>query len=181
MGLGALSKVRDSLQIASGDDDLPDDAIVCKVGLSEDMDVRIRRLKGGLGKLAGVEMALLLFAYVDPANQSAAEAEVLNWFAGIRARLKLNITVKSYTEVVAFEKEQLHCVRELYKRISLQYGAEAGTALEREKQVLQTRLAAKEEVMAAKDAVHAEVIAAKDAVIEVQSKYVSLLEATRAR
>jgi DNA gyrase/topoisomerase IV subunit A len=118
-------------------------------------------------------MALLLFAYVDPANQSAAEAEVPEgWFAGIRARLKLNTTVKGYTKVCAFEKEQLHYVRELYKRISLQYGAEARTAigaLEREKQVLQTRLAAKEQVMATKDAVHAEVIAAKDAVIEVQS------------
>jgi hypothetical protein len=34
-GLGALGKVRDSLRIASGDDDLPDDAIVCKVGLSD--------------------------------------------------------------------------------------------------------------------------------------------------
>ena len=95
-------------------ENIPDDAIVCKYGKSEDLKRRLGEHDNDYGKMKGVELSVLYYSYVDPELITDAENQLKNFF--IANNMKLDCEDKN--ELVIINSDLIKNTKKMYEFIS---------------------------------------------------------------
>jgi hypothetical protein len=123
--LGKVKDLRDTFNISQ---DIDDESIVYKYGMTKDMDRRIKEHIADYGKMKNVEFKLELYSYIDVQYISNAEQDIRNLFNG----LDMNLEVPGRSELVVIKKKHYNVVKTQYITINNMY---AGHTKELQKKI----------------------------------------------
>lgn len=123
--LGKVKDLRDTFNISQ---DIDDESIVYKYGMTKDMDRRIKEHTADYGKMKNVEFKLELYSYIDVQYISNAEQDIRNLFNG----LDMNLEVDGRSELVVVKKKHFNVVKTQYITINNMY---AGHTKELQKKI----------------------------------------------
>jgi hypothetical protein len=112
--LGYVKDLRDTMTI---DPRFGDDEIVCKYGRTNNLMRRSGEHMLAFSKIAGVDLRLRCYVYVDNQYTPEAEGEVKQYFKALGA----NIVYQTSEELVSVKSEQLVRIEELYQNIGNKY------------------------------------------------------------
>jgi hypothetical protein len=131
VSLGTVGTLRQALDITNGS--VSDDDIVAKFGRSVDFSDRLRNHRKDYGAIQGVQLGVMKYIMVDPAQLSECETEIKSHFIGKGWMLETSgaETLRSgesrqntRNEVVIIPKASLKQVEKLYESLQKLYGGQ---------------------------------------------------------
>ena len=112
--LGYVKDLRQSMNISP---DIPDDHIVYKYGLTEDLPRRTQEHINNYNNIEGVNIKFKFMSYIDPIFISKAENQISNMIDGLNARFKYD----NYKELIILSDKNLGLIEDLYGTIGKSY------------------------------------------------------------
>ncbi len=131
VSLGTVGSLRSALDITNTN--VADDDIVAKFGRSADFSDRLRKHKTDYGAIQGVQLGVMKFIMVDPAQLSECETEIKSHFIGKGWALETTGTEtlrsgesrqSTRQEVVIIPKALLKQVEKLYDSLQKLFGGQ---------------------------------------------------------
>jgi hypothetical protein len=113
-GLGIAGDLRDAMDIPQ---DIPDDYIIIKYGLTNDLVRRTGEHILSYEKIPGVALKLMNFAYIDQLNLSKAECDIKTFFESVETKL----SYKKYNELIAVNPDHEKVIKTQFMYISTEY------------------------------------------------------------
>jgi hypothetical protein len=118
--VGTVGELRISLEI---DDKYDDNLIVCKGGETNDLTRRTTEHSNYYGKLAGSNMGLLWYNYIDPQYVTTAETEILH----IMKQMGFLMEHKKHDELIVFSsKKDLKTIQDQFIMVTNKYMGHIG-------------------------------------------------------
>jgi hypothetical protein len=118
--VGTVGELRISLEI---DDKYDDNLIVCKGGETNDLTRRTTEHSNYYGKLAGSNMGLLWYNYIDPQYVTTAETEILH----IMKQMNFLMEHKKHDELIVFSsKKDLKTIQDQFIMVTNKYMGHIG-------------------------------------------------------
>ena len=96
---------------------IPDDHIIIKYGLTDDLERRSGEHNREYGKINGVNLGLMEFSYIDPKFLFDAESDLKDYFKTI----EISVKYESYSELVAINPKHENQIKKQYKFIGTEY------------------------------------------------------------
>ena len=112
--LGAAKNLRESMNISIT---IPDDFIIIKFGLTNDLDRRSLEHVAEYEKIPGVKLGLMDFSYIDPKFLSQAETDIKDFFKTI----EIPINYEKYNELIAVNPKHEKQIKKQYEFIATAY------------------------------------------------------------
>lgn len=112
--LGTAETLRKSMSLP---DNIKDDFIIIKYGLTEDLDRRSAEHVREYEKIDGVKLGLMEFSYIDPKFLSEAEVDIKDFFNTAEIQVKY----ENYSELVAIDPKHEKQIKKQYKFIATEY------------------------------------------------------------
>lgn len=131
--LGVCNAVRASMSLS---DTIPGEYIIVKYGFTNDLHRRSGEHAAKYGKLAGVQLQLLHYTYIDPVFLSDAENDISRFFKD----LEVPVVYETNKELVAVNPMHLNQVARQYKSLKMLYAGhttEMSAEIERLKDMLE--------------------------------------------
>lgn len=161
--LGKAKDLRGSLSLPAA---IADDSTIVKYGFTDDLARRAPEHARTYGRIAGVKIGLLHYAYVDPKFLSEAESDIRGFFKAIETP----VVYEAFAELVAVQQSHERLVRDQFKMIGANYSG-AVTELVAEIKELRREHA---HALVSRDQAHALVVAEKNHIIEVKDHVIAL-------
>ncbi len=114
LSIGKVKDLRVALNIGKEYDD---EMIVCKGGETEDLTRRIDEHNVTYGKMAGANLCLKWYNYIDPQFTSKAETELFHKFGLMNYKL----SHPKYDELIIFAKKDMKNILNEYDTVALRY------------------------------------------------------------
>ncbi len=131
VSLGDVGTLRQALDITNAN--VSDDDIVAKFGRSADFSERLRNHKKDYGAIQGVQLGVMKYLMVDPAQLAECETEIKHHFSGKGWVLETSgsETLRSgesrqntRQEIVIIPRSSLKQVEKLYESLQKRYGGQ---------------------------------------------------------
>ena len=118
--LGRVSQLRETFNISN---DIEDNMIVYKYGMTENMKDRILSHINDYGKMKNVNMNLKLFSYIDVKYKVNAEQDLRLFFNSINIKLELDGTGEAgiRNELIVVNEKMYKMVEKHFKTVSNEY------------------------------------------------------------
>jgi len=108
LSLNNVKELRDTFNIS---ENIPDDAIVCKYGKTDDLQRRIKEHQNNYGKLKNVELSIMCYIYVDKKLITEAENQIKNYFT----LNNMKFDYENSNELVIINKEYIKNAKKTYE------------------------------------------------------------------
>ena len=108
LSLNSVKELRDTFNIS---ENIPDDAIVCKYGKTDDLQRRIKEHQNNYGKLKNVELSIMCYIYVDKKLITEAENQIKNYFT----LNNMKFDYENSNELVIINKEYIKNAKKTYE------------------------------------------------------------------
>ena len=112
--LGYVKDLRESMKI---NNNIDDNNIICKFGLTKDLKRRTAEHEKTYSSIKGCNLYLKYYSYIDPLHLYSAESDIKKFMD----TLKLNILYENKEELVTISKDMLKTVEKQYSQISKSY------------------------------------------------------------
>jgi len=106
--LNSVKELRDTFNISKN---IPDDAIVCKYGKTDDLKRRIKEHQNNYKKLKNVELSIMCYSYVDKKLITEAENKIKNYFTSNN----MKFDYENSNELVIINKEYVKNAKNTYQ------------------------------------------------------------------
>jgi len=108
LSLNSVKELRDTFNISKN---IPDDAIVCKYGKTDDLKRRIKEHQNNYKKLKNVELSIMCYSYVDKKLITEAENQIKNYFTSNN----MKFDYENSNELVIINKEYIKNAKNTYQ------------------------------------------------------------------
>jgi hypothetical protein len=163
--LGTVKSLRKSMKLS---DDLPDDDIVIKYGLTDDLVRRSSEHTKTYGKIAGVNLEMMNFTYIDPKFLYAAEVDLKEFFGDIETPIEY----ESFKELVAINPKHSKQIKKQFRYISTEFaGSVSELTMQVEKLKQEMEMMKERHQWALKEKDH--IIETKNQIIETKNMEIS--------
>lgn len=108
LSLNNVKELRDTFNISKN---IPDDAIVCKYGKTDDLQRRIKEHQNNYGKLKNVELSVICYSYVDKELITEAENQIKNYFTVNNMKFDFENT----NELIIINKDHIKNTKKTYE------------------------------------------------------------------
>jgi hypothetical protein len=108
LSLNSVKELRDTFNISKN---IPDDAIVCKYGKTDDLKRRIKEHQNNYKKLKNVELSIMCYSYVDKKLITEAENQIKNYFT----LNNMKFDYENSNELVIINKEYVKNAKNTYQ------------------------------------------------------------------
>jgi len=108
LSLNSVKELRDTFNISKN---IPDDAIVCKYGKTDDLKRRIKEHQNNYKKLKNVELSIMCYSYVDKKLITEAENQIKNYFT----LNNMKFDYENSNELVIINKEYIKNAKNTYQ------------------------------------------------------------------
>jgi hypothetical protein len=112
--LGTAKILRKPMNLS---EDIKDDFVIIKFGLTSDLDRRISEHIKEYEIIPGVKLGLMDFSYIDPRFLSQAECDIKDFFKTIEIPVKY----EKYDELIAINPKHEKQIKKQYKFIATEY------------------------------------------------------------
>jgi hypothetical protein len=137
LSLGKVKALRNTFNIP---EDVNDNYMVYKYGMTQHMSQRIKEHMGDYGKMENVELKLDMFSYVDVKYKAKAEGRIRTLFN----QLKIHLDIEGRNELVAIDSVQYSIIQDQYKII---YDKYSGATKELQDELVQLNKKYKEDML----------------------------------
>jgi hypothetical protein len=164
--LGTAKTLRKSMNLP---DEIDDNFIIIKYGLTEDLDRRSSEHARDYEKIKGVNLGLMEFSYIDPKFLSEAEVDIKEYFQ----TNEISVKYEKYAELIAINPKHEKQIKKQFKYIGTEYQGSI-TDLITQVEKLNLRILALTEINDCKLKDKDRIIELKDKEIELKDKEIEL-------